>query len=346
MAILGINTSEIKHDLSKYYDMFSSMQKDRILQSFESLEDYVNVLYWLRFVKKYDYNEMNKITGFKQFYVKYYFLGWHYSNSFEENEILRNNEISKLESIKQKAFTIRDIDINQDISEYYKLSTHMREYIYKRFGFKSSKQYIRAMYYLVKIEKLSSIELSYMFNTAVKTIQNRLASLNLNRDLAEAQQIAVQQGRRDYDKVFRTGRTTTQKRFLSDSLFGSNLENSARALFELILPEYIDTNIFDIVVGINTRSIVIPYEIDIPIMVININSNKVHKFAIEFNGDHAHKGTNSRDNKKIELINNRGWKYLSVWQYHSTKIQKDHGSIEEQIRNICVIISDLVDDSI
>lgn len=63
MEQLGIESHLIRHDLTKYYKVFTKKQQGIILKKFKSIKDYINILYWLKFVKKNDYNEMAEILG-------------------------------------------------------------------------------------------------------------------------------------------------------------------------------------------------------------------------------------------------------------------------------------------
>ena len=86
--------------------------------------------------------------------------------------------------------------------------------------------------------------------------------------------------RRDYKQVEITKRHTMVNTLAYDGVFGSHTESVIRTLLAAKL-ENVFANKFEIVVGLNTRTIIPPREIDIPIIFIRKVDSTTYKFAIE-----------------------------------------------------------------
>lgn len=62
-------------------------------------------------------------------------------------------------------------------------------------------------------------------------------------------------------------------------------ENDVRTVFECVIYDYFDISRNDIIIGINNKYIISPKEIDIPIIIYDNHTIKIHRFAIEYNGE-------------------------------------------------------------
>jgi hypothetical protein len=176
---------------------------------------------------------------------------------------------------------------------------------------------------------MTRTNIAVFLNKSGLTTYNKLKLLDLNITLDEAQKNI----NRDYQRIMNTGRNTTAKRIRKNGLAGSNSENLARMQFECKLCNYIDTNIYEYIVGVNSNNIIAPRQVDIPIWVTSKLSKKLYKFAVEYNGDAYHEKVS--DEKKEAVIQEIGWIYLSIWEFSSTKTQKEFGNVDYQIENIC-----------
>lgn len=350
IAIDDFNLSQemINHDLLKYYNYFNKKQKGILLKRYKSVEDYINILYCFKFVKKLDYNEIAELLGIhlSNVYEVFSQLGLGYPGTFEENEIQHIKTLNNLRIVKEK---LRNISIDKiltdqtdneflrqkiidDITQMY-LKKGIRSMSYNKYDFESYEQYVNAFYYLIKIEKLTAGEIALLFNSSRITIVKKLKQLGLNRSISEAQLNIKERNRRDTDRILRTGRNTTLKRIKQVTLFGSNIENVIRSELDNILPYYIDIKKYEIIVGLNSKNIISPKEVDIPIIIVG--ENTIYKIAIEVNGSHAHK---SDDFEKIALLNSRGWKYYSIWITGGVTEKVNFESIREQMELLCINI--------
>jgi hypothetical protein len=164
ISMFGIATEDIKHNLSDYYSMFTKKQAAVILKSYYSIEDYVNIMYGLKFIKKMDYNEIaNELNiAVTNVYKRYYDLGWKEIGSFEENEIQFQKLKDRLNSKKNKIMTItrdeiitllcksgrKKDEIISQLDSVYKKAQKCRRDSYEPYGFNNAIQYANSMYYL------------------------------------------------------------------------------------------------------------------------------------------------------------------------------------------------------
>lgn len=77
-------------------------------------------------------------------------------------------------------------------------------------------------------------------------------------------------------------------------------------------------------------------------MIYDNDFEKTYRFAIEFHGENYHLNELLNDNKRRQ-IEDRGWKYFSVWMTNSTKTQREkYGTTEEQLIKCCNGIKDFI----
>jgi len=87
---------------------------------------------------------------------------------------------------------------------------------------------------------------------------------------------------------------------------------------------------YEIIVGYNEYGILLDKEVDIPIIIIDNEENKFHKFAIEYNGDYFHKYRQSGDILKENRLTNNGWNLYYIEHPDNT----DYTNIEEQVKRV------------
>jgi hypothetical protein len=338
----GIRQNNIIVDLSKYYNSFTNSQKSSILKSFISTEDYVRIMYWLKFICILDYNEIaQKLNISKsQVYKRYDNLTWNYSGTFEDNEKLHAAMLNELSSIKEQAFNFFSNQIIPELNNLYIRNHVIRSDSYIRLGFEDFKQYINSLYFMLNECKLTTGEIALILNCNIGTLEVQLKKLGLCRDRSSVQKNIVDRNRRDYVRVFSSSRKTVQKFFLKNGLLGSTNENWARTFLDSILGEYFEKTKYEVVIGINSHIIISPKEVDIPIIIINFINNRFYKFALEYNGDAFH--NDEKDEKKKNLLLSKGWIYIPILEYGNTRIQKEFGDIEKQLRESCITMRDYI----
>lgn len=219
----------------------------------------------------------------------------------------------------------------------YKLSIYDEEKIFntlknfkiklKFFDNKITTEYVISnIYKMIFIFKYTTGEISKCFNRDLRTVQRWLINLGWALDKFEAQQRIVDRGLRDYKEIRNKGKMT----ILENSKVGSSPEEFARQIINLRLPIVLPNS--EIIVGLNNTSILEDgKEIDIPIIIIH-NSN-IYKYAVEYNGDYWHKDT-IRDDKKAELISNKGYKLFYISPKHNATQKQVQEFINEEVEKI------------
>lgn len=359
---LGVKKADIKVDLTSYINYLDNYIKNsnntkpsnNLFKQFNSIDDYIYILYYLKFEQNLSYIEIGAklYPEIKHKLVKvcseYSNLGLNYSSNFDECKEVFFNNIQRFNVIKEKSYTI---DLNSfnlseiEYIEYCQLLEKCNSSLSKKgvtdyclkSRFNTVEGYFKAMYYYVRICKLSSLEIGIILNTSRSGTQARLSALGLLMDRKTSQKNA----NRNYVSTISTGRQTMINNTVNTGVFGSNIENVVRNEFALYLSKYIKRENYEVVVGINNQTIIAPKEIDIPIIIIDTLENKVFKFAIELNGYCFHED-NERELRKKESLKNKGWVYYTIWQLSDTKKQREFGEIEQQVTEICIKIKNIL----
>ncbi len=188
----------------------------------------------------------------------------------------------------------------------------------------------KLLFYLLKIQKLTTWQIATYYNIDQRYFQRRIKNLGLNKTHRDGNIDAVKQRVREYDKIQKSRRKTTLEYMSEQFLMGSIKENYFRTYLAETLPEYINTQNYDVIVGVNTLNI---REIDIPIMIYNISNGQVTRICVEYHGESFHR--NDSDKKKNQLIQ-RGWKYIAIWDVSTNvELKNKYGTIDEQLTGCC-----------
>jgi len=206
-------------------------------------------------------------------------------------------------------------------------------------NFTSREEYIRAMYYIFHIEELTTVEMALLFKRAKGIINAKLHTLGFSISHEESIARKKKKGRQNYEKTMRSGKTTRIKDQIRNTSVGTKNENYARSLFAYFLYDYFDSNVFEIVVGINNTGILGEKEIDIPIIIYERENGNLFRFAVEYNGpDHNFQG----DIEKEKIASSRGWVYLPLVESDCGRFSNNPKQIEQCVRTICQQIKEIV----
>jgi hypothetical protein len=358
----GVKKKDIKVDLTNYINYLenyinsgrTSKTKNNFFKQFDTVDDYIFILYYLKFDQKLNYAEIgNKLypevkSNFFKVFSEYSNLGLNYSGNFNECKEAFFANLQKLNILKEKSYTI---DLNSfnlsefQYTEYYELLEKFIVSLTKKrvtelclkLGFTTPEDYFKTLYYYTRICKLSSLEIAIILNLTASGSQSRLRALGLTMDRETAQKNA----NRNYTNTIHTGRNTMNNAIIKTGAFGSNIENVVRNKFAMYLSTHINKDNYEVVVGINNQTIIAPKEIDIPIIIIDISKNIFFKFAIEFNGYCFHEDP-KREEIKIEELKSKNWTCYTIWQLSNTKKQREFGEIKQQIIEICSEIKKII----
>lgn len=158
-------------------------------------------------------------------------------------------------------------------------------------------------------EKLSMGVIAKLLECSEKTVKNTFDYYGIKiKKRNQARADAIDTGNLNYGSILNKVRKTKRKTTFS----GSFSEQRIRMLIQYYLYELFNQD-YEIVIGFNEYSILRIYEVDIPIIVINTNTNKTYKFAVEVNGpSHCEKDQIIRDETKIQQLKKKNWIHKSI----------------------------------
>lgn len=321
--LIQYDPSLIDVDLSEYYELANKTYQSSTgaIEKFGTIEDYVNILYWMRFVKHFDNSEITQITDDRYLAHNYVFLGWNYGTfDFDECLRLKKENEERLLKIKDSfdfdnpVFSEKEyIEKVQNVTPSIKpsqVNTYLMHY-----DCKSIEELRRKIYYYQNCCELSTYDIGFIFDKSYRAIQRLLIKLGQRMERKEAMQRAAKH--RDYTKLELTRRKTVLRTIQTDGVFGSHTENLSRTILETVLSQTLNAKNYEIIVGLNTRSIVPPQEVDIPIIIINKKTKEIWKIAVEIEGAfwHQKEVQHLLDEEKAPQLNSQGWTLFKMRFY-------------------------------
>lgn len=208
----------------------------------------------------------------------------------------------------------------------------------KQIQAKSVDELIKRLYYYHHNQELSTFELSILFDASQRSIEKLLAKTGLNITKSESQKRAA--SKRDYGRVFTTQRHTRASSLVRNGFFGSKAENTVRTILATKLENRLADK-YEIIVGLNTTTIIPPLEIDIPVILIEKSTEKIIKIAIEVDGEKYHQSSRmqSRDANKDYVVKEHGWHMVRVFIPLGMDMNSEDGeeinmSLEETAKSI------------
>ncbi len=193
--------------------------------------------------------------------------------------------------------------------------------------------------YLVKlytIEKKGVLEIACLLGASEKTIHKYLRILGIMRTRSEAQKNSIEMDRKDYTAIVQNSRlTSSRSRYESadcdKSMYSAQMY--ARDQISTLLSQQVHTKnlSLEIIVGFNEWSILYSKEVDIPIIVIDRNTENFKKFSIEYQG-YYHDGKRDEDDSKAESLESSGWTHYQII-HKETDMQIEFRKIANDIIN-------------
>lgn len=335
----GIDPRKFKHDLSKYYnEIISNGHATFVLRNWKSVETFVNVLYGLKFEKKFTSSEMSRITGINNFYQFYMseYLNWDYStNDFDEMLLIKKKENEKIQIILNRY----DSNSERFESLEYKMflekikalpSIHFSKKVHMK-----TEDLCKMIYYLYVENQLTTKQLSRCFKISKNSMYRELVKMGINMTLEEASQRASKQGSRNYTKIYNNAKKRMMYSVLEGGLTGSESENHLRTILNVELINRLDRQRNVVIVGLNNSGIIPPREVDIPIIIIDNDSDKIKKIAVEFNGAHWHNQNDVKDEKKAKDLEKIDWKYFGFFYSGKSNENENSQFYREQVDLLC-----------
>lgn len=328
---IALNHSAIAHDLTLFYDRIENEQNRSgvITKEWGSVENYVDSLYWMKFEKKMNLTQIKEVTGIKNIYRHYQAIGWNYS-SFDYDECNKKHEerLTELQKIK------RQYDYNSPIFEsdkYNDIADKARGKLSKKalvyYPAKNEEDLIRQIYFYLYECELGTIEISRIMDIHQKSVEKLIVLFDMKLSKSEVQKRAAK--KRDYGRIEATRRHTVFNASMKDAAFGSHAENAVRSYLAIELENVLE-NKYEIIVGLNTRTIISPNEIDIPIIFINKKTGAIIKIAVEVDGEKFHSSPErvEIDKKKDSIISEHGWKIVRMPISYNMDVD---GNIDEEL---------------
>lgn len=314
---LGIEEDKLP-DLRRYYERAHN-SSSACTRSWGSPERFVNALYWMKFVKKYDWYDIAELTGNNYISVRYNFFRFGWYNNLQTLEECEANLNCILQSVQSKIDQIHlhpEVFESSDYQDKEKkiIDTPLHTRVKKDYHCSTERELFKLLYFLISYCEMTTTEIALYYNVTPGGLRKNLNKYNIGLSRKEARERTESKGNGNHAR----SRTSFNKRVIKHALV-SGLSNEYELLFrDLItsyLPDFININQFDYVVGVQTVTIVPPQEIDIPIVFINKTSGKIYKYAIELNGKIWHednKPHHERDQKKINMIEETDWKLITI----------------------------------
>lgn len=207
------------------------------------------------------------------------------------------------------------------------------------------KPYLKEVFedmYKLFINDLSCNEIGQIYNKNERTIQYIFKNFGLERNLHQAQKIAVK--KRDYIKIRKSYKKTMLKRLTNNQLQGSSVESVIRHEISQMLQEAL-SNEYEIIVGINT--ITSAGELDIPIIIIYGENH--YKFGVEVDGIFFHEGktkisSDFQKNIKLKKLGYKIFRLETKAYYRENSIHgiKYYNEIKNKLIDICNDIYNII----
>jgi hypothetical protein len=339
----GVVSNEIPLAVEEVLSKMSSLQKAKLDKSYGSAIDFLQVLFHLHFTEHLLVSQIADKLNLKPQNIKkhLYNFAWDYSQEYEENKRLQENQNQKNPQVLLEAKNSNlDVDEYVDLKKVLAVAKDVRPKAYLKMKFETSEEMARVLYYLVRVKNMSRKGIASLFGMNIDTMRLRLKSLGLLVDYKEGIRLKKMRGSQNYDKTNLSGKKARLNSQISQISTGSKNEDILRKRLSLIIYEYMPENC-EWVVGLsNTGVLGHGKEIDIPIVVYNRSTQKIFRFAIEYNGDYYH--DKQRDIEKKSLCENIGWVYLPVIESVSNQLSNNSSLIEKEARNLCEEIRKIV----
>lgn len=325
---------------------FTGKQKYKIEQNFLSVLDYICILYHLRFIQKMESSEIASTLNFhsESIHYNFYNLRWNYNKDYKKNLELYQDDKRKLQLLflhaKKNKFNLEENHEKKILSIIEHLP-NLRASTFKNIGFTSSDEYVRTIYYLQNICDLSTQQLSIIFDSTLSAMHSRLNRIGLNTEHSKAIMKKVRNNRQDYETSSRNAKNSRLNNQRNHGSVGTKNENRVRALLSNYLYEYFSSTQYDIIVGVNNTGILGAKEVDIPVVIHHLETNKLIKIAVEYNGEIYYHD----DNKKRQLANNKGWEYISIIEKKNSKLSNSPTRLNIKIHEVCKAILQIVQGS-
>ena len=339
----GIEISVLPDNIRRQAEGVDKQTAGAITREYESVLDYYAIYYTLKFERQLSNHEISRKLNKHHAEINHTYesLHWDYGGYIDDFESCENErELAQAElqdRYKKGMEEIRHLDISKHPKLIEMLNnTEIEKFVNKKIiggkygnNFVDCSDFIKQMYYFYCVEDMSFKKFCQMFGFNNSTCQGWLHNnLGIRRTQMEGQKAKAKDNPQNYDRSGREGRKTTLDSQHKHHNGASAVENELRGYIVDIISDVFQKDVYDVVVGCNSRSNLQTKEIDIPIWIQRINNERLYKFVFEYNGNH-----DDNPDKVIEAIK-RGWIYTSL------RGEPRHSSNPKHLRKIAKDICD------
>ncbi|MCL1806777.1 MAG: hypothetical protein FWG31_03640 [Oscillospiraceae bacterium] len=336
----GFDISILPEELVAYADNISKTRKGQICKEFASPHDHVALFYGLRFQEQLSNTEIARLLnkGHSRINHVMEIYGWEFSFDYNKNKKLYEEECSRLERLRQEGFEqIKSLDVSQYPQLLEILNDPAKVKMVKKIvksgtcgpTFTDHEDLITQLYFFYVIREMPRKHLFRMFGW-YNTAQGWLKALGLRRNPIDGARVKKDNRVQDYAASFMEGNMTRlESQRKNGNVLSSKNENYFRNFVANEIYNHFNKNVYDI--GVCCKSVMFnAKEIDVPVLIFNVNTERLHRFAAEYNGPHH---TEDGDSEKIRYIEQRGWIYIPVKdeQAYSEK----ETSLRQRSRSFC-----------
>lgn len=198
-------------------------------------------------------------------------------------------------------------------AKYRNLNKQRREDIEKEYKMPFA-QVLRHL----RVEKgLTCEEIGELLDCTKDTVSSWMNKLKVQMTISEARVQSIKAGRTNYADIHKKIRNGTARHLSRGSSKEEIVRIELKSFFEEKLPKC-----FEFIIGFTNWSILGDCEVDIPIVLINKDSNKIYKIAIEYDGAKFHDEIINLDKKR--RLNEESWQYFNIF---------DDGLNREQLKD-------------
>jgi hypothetical protein len=338
-----INPDGFPKEILDLPDQISLLRKKLIERNHGDVSKFIYTLYGLWFVEKLQRSEIATVLHLSPINIHDHLnnFRWNYSQDYSENQILAKKDFVELQNILNKAKeNSKNLNL-QDNSIYLKaMATKLQTDAFTSHGFKNKEEYVKVLFLLINEFRISTQKISVMFNESIATTHNRLRTLGLHQSYADGITGKKARKSQNYTQSINRGKISRLNNQIKNLSMGSINEDFVRNQLSLRLFEFIDSDRYDIVVGVNNTGNLGSREIDIPVIVWDNSLQKIYRFAIEYNADYYHE--NKNDEEKKEIAKKRGWIYIPIIEITSNNFSNDKSKLLKVSIDLCKKIQSLV----
>lgn len=340
----------IPEEVYQRIQALSPSKRNAIKRFYGSSEGFCLALYHLWFVEKLEKSEIAEQLGLQaeNIHIHLYNLSWHYSNDYIQNQREFEHDCSSMKKLFEEAKS-EAIGLDEDAPGHEILKSalsknvNLKKTTYSKLGFASKDEYIRAMYYIIEIKRIAPKELIPLLKLSHATVQQRLTSIGLNTDHENGIRRKKARESQDYGKSLRSGKRTRAKFQLATFSTGSKNQEYVRAQLSNMIDDCLNDSRYECIVGMSNTGILGALEIDIPLVVYDREEKKIHRFAIEYNGDYFH--VTEEDANKEQVATEKGWIYISILETSNARISNNRKLLDQHVNDLCKRIKQIIMDT-